>query len=88
MPVVLLQNFSTWNDYLFMLKCNAEKMSQNSLAFYNEDKTIIIDCNEKFSSTGPFFLSSSSNFPFWSSKDADSRRNSCPSLDQAVLLIL
>lgn len=42
------------------------KTSQNSLTSYNEDKIIIIDCNEKISSTGsigvfspalPFLLS-------------------------------
>lgn len=65
------------------------KTSQNSLTSYNEDKIIIIDCNEKFSSTGSIgvFLSGSSIFAFWYSKDADSQRNSCPSLDQGVLLI-
>lgn len=34
----------------------SEKTSQNNLAFYNEDKIIVIDCNKKFSSTGPIFF--------------------------------
>lgn len=34
----------------------SEKTNQNSLAFYNKDKIIIIDCNEKFSSTGPIIF--------------------------------
>lgn len=42
--------------YLHSNAMQTEKTSQNSLAFYNEDKIITIDCNENFSSTGPIFF--------------------------------
>lgn len=88
MPVVHFKIFHLeMIIYLCQNVMQSEKTSQNSLAFYNEDKVIITDCNEKFSSTRQYFWSHSSIFAFWSGKDVDSQRNSCPWLAQAVLLI-